>query len=770
MRIASLRSVAALFALSLVTIPNIASAYTSAHLWSKNFSGGPASGTDEVNGIAVDNNRNVIIVGFFDGTINFGGSDLVGNAGDIFIAKFSPTGQHIWSKRIGGPNPDYAYCVATDNQNRIWVGGTFSGTVDFGVTYFSNAGSQDGFLAVYTPEGLWAGSRQIGGPQNDAVNGIATDPAGGAVATGVFTGSVSFGAAVLTSAGSWDVFVAKYNSSASNVWANRYGSTGDEIGSAIAVDSFSQVIVGGSFSTNISFGGPAFVSAGSFDIFMAKLNSTGAHQWSKSFGSAGSDGCYGATVDASGNAIFSGHFSSTVNFGGGNLTSAGGADAFLAKYDSNGNHRWSKRFGGTSAEQGFAVDAALDGSDEVALTGYIWSATDFGGGALTLAPGAHDVYMAKFAADGSHLWSRGAGASSAEGRAVAFDGKNVFAGGNFGTSGDFGAGTIPAPYSDAFIAKYGSNASPVINTINDIGNDQGRKVKITFARSGDDDVDAVTPVTSYEAYRLDAPPPSAAVLDNAATSSRQQLLDAGWTQVGSVGAHAQSAYGMDVPTIGDSTIALGQYLSTFFVRSVTSKPSYYFDSSAANGYSVDNLAPGIPGLFALAAGNLTWNESTAEDFDYFTVYGANTNSFGTATLVNYTVGTNMNVSGSPYGYYFVTATDFSGNEGRPAIVNALSGVGGTPSSYVLSVSNYPNPFNPRTTVKYTVPSRGHVSVKIYDAAGAYIVTLVDRDHSAGAFTVDWDGRSNGSAVGSGVYFARIEQNGEVRTRKLTLLK
>ena len=98
MRIASLRSVAALFALSLVTIPNIASAYTSAHLWSKNFSGGPASGTDEVNGIAVDNNRNVIIVGFFDGTINFGGSDLVGNAGDIFIAKFSPTGQHIWSK------------------------------------------------------------------------------------------------------------------------------------------------------------------------------------------------------------------------------------------------------------------------------------------------------------------------------------------------------------------------------------------------------------------------------------------------------------------------------------------------------------------------------------------------------------------------------------------------------------------------------------------------------------------------------------------------
>ena len=75
-------------------------------------------------------------------------------------------------------------------------------------------------------------------------------------------------------------------------------------------------------------------------------------------------------------------------------------------------------------------------------------------------------------------------------------------------------------------------------------------------------------------------------------------------------------------------------------------------------------------------------------------------------MVDYSVAATMDVNASPYTFYYVTATDFSGNEGKPAKVNTLSSAGGTPKSYVLSVSNYPNPFNPSTTVSYTVPSPG----------------------------------------------------------------
>jgi hypothetical protein len=367
------------------------------------------------------------------------------------------------------------------------------------------------------------------------------------------------------------------------------------------------------------------------------------------------------------------------------------------------------------------------------------------------------------------VFSRAAGSVGEDyGSVVAFDlSANVIAGGHFEYSVDFGGGLHTRNGgSDIWVAKYTmAAAQPAITSITDIGNDQGRKVKVVFSAAGADNAYAGVPVTSYEAYRRDDPPPGALA------TSKRELMEEGWTHVATVGAHADSDYGMDAPTIGDSTIALGAYDSYFFVRATTSVPSLYYDSAVAFGHSLDNLAPGIPMNLIYDAGDLAWDESTADDFDFFTVYGSNTDSFGSAAVVDYSVVPSINVSGSPYVYYFVTATDFSGNEGKPAKVNTLSGVGGTPKSYVLSVSNYPNPFNPQTTVNYTVPSRGHVSVAIYDIRGAYITSLVQKEHPAGAFSAEWDGRAaDGTAVGSGVYFARIEHNGTTRSKKMVLLK
>ena len=210
----------------------------------------------------------------------------------------------------------------------------------------------------------------------------------------------------------------------------------------------------------------------------------------------------------------------------------------------------------------------------------------------------------------------------------------------------------------------------------------------------------------------------------------------------------------------------------FYVRAATASSPTFFDSPADSGYSKDNLAHAIPQNFVFNADDLSWNESSAADFDFFTVYGSNTNSFGAATLVDYSVAPAMDVTASPYVYYYVTATDFSGNEGKPAKVNTLSTVGGAPKSYVLSVSNYPNPFNPRTTVSYTVPSRGAVTVLVYDAHGARVATLLDHvDRAAGAYSVEWDGRAqSGATVGTGVYFARIEHASGTRSKKMVLLK
>jgi hypothetical protein len=213
------------------------------------------------------------------------------------------------------------------------------------------------------------------------------------------------------------------------------------------------------------------------------------------------------------------------------------------------------------------------------------------------------------------------------------------------------------------------------------------------------------------------------------------------------------------------------YRTKFFVRAATADPRVFFDSPVDSGYSLDNLAPGVPTQFVYNAGLLSWDESSDADFDYFSVYGSATNSFGAATLIDYSVATSLDVSTDLYNYYWVTATDFSGNEGKPAKVSPLTGTGDNPRHYGLSVSAYPNPFNPETTVRYTVPLRGHVRLDIFDLRGEHVATLADREHEEGSFTAVWRGRNDGGeGVSSGVYFARLTTKAGDRTYKLVLLK
>jgi hypothetical protein len=277
----------------------------------------------------------------------------------------------------------------------------------------------------------------------------------------------------------------------------------------------------------------------------------------------------------------------------------------------------------------------------------------------------------------------------------------------------------------------------------------------------------------YEVYRRTDPLPMlgerGAPFGRAAADP--EPLATGWAIVGTVPSHGENRYEVYVPTLVDSTIALGQHYSAFYVRATSSNKFVFVDSPVDSGYSLDNLAPGVPTTFAFAAGQLTWDESSAADFDYFSVYGSNTSSFAAATLIDYTVAPILDVSASPYVYYFATATDFSGNEGKPAVVNSLSGVDGTPKSYVLSISSYPNPFNPETTIRYTLPSKGRVTIAVYDARGARVATLLDEERQAGAFTLPWDGRGDdGERVSSGVYFAKLTLGEQTRAYKMVLLK
>jgi hypothetical protein len=340
--------------------------------------------------------------------------------------------------------------------------------------------------------------------------------------------------------------------------------------------------------------------------------------------------------------------------------------------------------------------------------------------------------------------------------------------GQFDGTVDFGGGNLSsAGGTDAYVAKLGGDTfEPLIVSITDIGNDQGRKVKIRFVRSGADAASWPAPIVRYDAFRRDD-----LALSKATALRDGDVLVDGWTQVGSVSAYTDNTYGIDVPTIGDSTIAQGSYFSTFFIRAATSAPGMFYDSPADSGYSLDNLAPGAPASLVFTAGVLTWNQSSAEDFDYFSIYGGSTSSFGAATLIDYSTSPTLSVTSSPYAFYFVTATDFSGNEGNPSRTYTTTDTEGTPKRYVLSISSYPNPFNPVTTIRYTVPSKGRVEVSVFDLRGAHVATLVNEEKDKGAYTQTWEGRNDaGARVSSGMYFARVKHPSETKSYKLVLQK
>jgi hypothetical protein len=371
---------------------------TGKHLWSQRFG---AQSNDQGTAVAVDGGGNVLLTGFFANLVSFGGDTLASAGGfDIFLAKYDGDGAHLWSRRFGTPSQeDQAYRVASDASGNVLLAGAIEAAVDFGggtIGGFGPVNTVDAFVARFAgSDGTHLWSRAMGSTGNDRANAVAADAAGNVIVAGEFSGTVDFGGGNLASAGASDVFVAKYAAGdGAHLWSMRLGGTGSDAATGLAVDGNSNIIVTGRFSTTVNFGGGNLTSSGSTDVFVAKYaGADGAHLWSRHGGGALGDGGDAVALDADGNPVVTGFFAgSDVDLGGALLDSAGGQDIFLAKYAAaDGAHLWSRRFGGTGDDRAGAV--ALDGTGHLALTGYFPSSIDFGQGILSSA-GNNDVFVA----------------------------------------------------------------------------------------------------------------------------------------------------------------------------------------------------------------------------------------------------------------------------------------------------------------------------------------------------------------------------------------
>jgi hypothetical protein len=339
----------------------------------------------------------VLVTGGFDSVVNFGGGAMTPAGGlndDVFVTKLDPSGGHLWSKQFGGVGVDRGNTITSDSLDHITVTGNYNGAVDFGGGPLPAGNGR--FIAQYTAAGAHLWSKPLSTGVTPTVAAAVADPAGNLILVGSTSGATDFGGGSVSSG---SVFVVKLSNSGAFVWNKAFPGSGVTVAGA-AVDSVGNILIAGDFATTASFGGPSLTSAGLHDAFVAKLDSTGAHVWSKRFGDVAEQHATGVAVDPAGNVAVFGQFASTIDFGGGVLSSAGAYDVFLAKLSSAGSHIWSQRWGGIG--QDYAYSVANDSMGNVAFgAGFYGGNVDLGGQIVS------DRVVAKLNAQGGFLWSNG---------------------------------------------------------------------------------------------------------------------------------------------------------------------------------------------------------------------------------------------------------------------------------------------------------------------------------------------------------------------------
>ena len=213
----------------------------------------------------------MFLVGSYNGSIDFGGGKLLASSGgdtDLFVARLDQTtGEHVWSQGFGdaqaNQSPTSRNSIAVTN-GRLVVAGDFLGTLDFGSGPMKSAGAEDIYLAHFDPAGGLVFARSFGDTGSDILGSVAVDSAGGITMVGHFHGTTTFGQSTSVSAGGYDAFFAKYLATSAPVWVHSFGDASDQRAYSVALDYQGNALITGEFSGTINFGGTPLLGPGMY--------------------------------------------------------------------------------------------------------------------------------------------------------------------------------------------------------------------------------------------------------------------------------------------------------------------------------------------------------------------------------------------------------------------------------------------------------------------------------------------------------------------------
>ena len=482
--------------------------------WASSFGG--TSSSDYAWSQTIDNNGDLIVTGFFSGTVDFDPGPAIVNrtsAGDndIFIQKLDPNGNLLWIRTIGGPGRERGQSIAVDASNNIVIAGEFEDTVDFdpGPSNFTliGIGNVTQFYVLKLDQNgsfLWANAFYSTGnvPQCE-VNSLDCDQTGSVYLTGSFRGVIDFdpgpdSAIFSNSIGGWDLFVLKLNANGGFTFAKivagkaatNYGATGN----SIKVGNSGDVYVTGSYRGQLDFdpgvGSDSLINNElRSDAFVFKLDTSGAYQWVREFGNAMREDCYDLSIDPQGDIYVTGSYSGTLDFDPGvgfsNLTASLFDSTFhacfLLKLDESGNYIWSRSIGPTGstgdlwANSTFGSAVANDLAGNVYLTGVFFGTSDLDpgpGSVLATSNGNVDFFIEKLSSNGVLISAASFGGYSVDiGISIDVDNSGaIYCSGIFRSQVDFDPGpgsallTSVSGSNDYFVSKFqtcNSNSSSI---------------------------------------------------------------------------------------------------------------------------------------------------------------------------------------------------------------------------------------------------------------------------------------------------------------------
>jgi hypothetical protein len=434
---------------------------------------------------------------------------------------------HSFADTSGAASTTYYYRVRATNAA--------------GDSAYSNTASNTTLAGVASGQILWS---KAFGPQvlTDVteLGRLAVDASGNIFVVGRFSGTANLGGGIITSGTGFDIYVAKYSSSGSYLWARHFDSSSSaNTLNAVAIDSGGNVVVAGTFWNTLDFGAPcAPITSYGTDGMVVKFSTSGSCVWARNFQSTDSDSATAIAIDGSDNVVLAGGFRGTLNFGNGQaLTAHTGAystsDIYLAKLNYNGVALWAHNYGQTpdvvvtSNDYQKAYDVAVDGNGDIVMTGSFKQTVDFcaPGPACPLTAAANpvsgpsnDAFIAMYSPSGTALWAKSFGESQGGdqiGQAISFDAAgNILAAGQAAGTIDFGTGSqIALGSADLYVVKLASSgqtmwahrygASGWEQHAFDLAVDGSNDVIVAAATSGPVDFGA-GPVTQPAGYKSNA--------------------------------------------------------------------------------------------------------------------------------------------------------------------------------------------------------------------------------------------------------------------------